>query len=207
MPFCKRPSASTKGFTLLELLVAIVVFSTMAVMAYGGLQNVIDNSQGSRAAVERLKQVQITVTTLSRDLMQIYERDIINAFGVTEPYLVSDTQSEQLVEFTRSGRRNPAGLPRSSLQRVAYRLDDNKLYRLHWIQIDQALGEEPIENELIADIDSMEFRFMDGDGEWSDSWPPLTATASGAPATLRAIEYSLELKDWGRINRLYEVRL
>ena len=36
-----RISSKNKGFTLLELLVAMVIFSLMSLMAYGGLSNVI----------------------------------------------------------------------------------------------------------------------------------------------------------------------
>jgi general secretion pathway protein J len=49
------------GFTLLELLVAVAVFAILSAMAYGGLRNVIDNSQQTESAMERLQQVQMTM--------------------------------------------------------------------------------------------------------------------------------------------------
>jgi len=201
-----RSNNKQTGFTLLELMVAVVVFSIMAVMAHGGLKNVIDNSESSRDAIERLQVVQTAISSMSRDLSQIFPRDIVDSFGTPKKYLLADNQSELLVEFTRSGRRNPAGLTRSSLQRVAYRVEEEKLYRVMWRQLDQAQGEEPLQSELLDDVRSLDFRFMDDTGKWNDTWPPLGSGLPGvASPALRAVEFSLELKDWGKIIRLFEV--
>ena len=194
-----------RGFTLLELLVSMTVFAIMSVMAYGGLKNVIDNSEATRDAMQRLEQVQKTVSAISRDLSQIYPRDIINTFGDPKQYLIADDESELIVEFTRSGRRNPAGLPRSSLQRVAYRTEDNKLYRVVWTSLDQAQGEDPLQAALIDEVESLELRYRDDSGKWHDEWPPLAVSATPATPKLVTIEFVLELTDWGKINRVFEV--
>ncbi|MCK4704249.1 MAG: prepilin-type N-terminal cleavage/methylation domain-containing protein, partial [Gammaproteobacteria bacterium] len=38
---------TSKGFTLIELMVATAVFAVMSVMAYGGLSQIIDNNTHS----------------------------------------------------------------------------------------------------------------------------------------------------------------
>ncbi len=52
-----KPLNKQQGFTLLELLIASIIFAVMAVMAYGGLSNVMDNSEASKRALLRLKQI------------------------------------------------------------------------------------------------------------------------------------------------------
>ena len=103
------------GFTLLELLVSITIFAVMSVMAYGGLSSVISNSESSKIALTRLQEVQQTMVNIERDFSQIAKRDIRDEFGSVRAYLITDDNSDLLIEFTRNGRRNPAGLLRSNM--------------------------------------------------------------------------------------------
>ena len=197
-----------QGFTLLELMIASIIFAIMAVMAYGGLDNVMDNSEASQQALDRLKQAQHTVTILNRDLSQLVQRDIRDGYGTTQPYLMSGTDVDNLVEFTRSGRVNPGRLIRSSLQRVAYRFDEDKLVRLQWPQLDRTQEMEAKQSILIDELEQVTIRFLDQNNEWQEQWPPLNAPAASGTATGPvAIEVILQLQDWGNIRRLYEVRL
>ena len=208
-----------QGFTLLELMIASIIFAIMAIMAYGGLDNVIDNSEASQQALNRLKQTQHTVTILNRDLNQLVQRDIRDGFGTIQPYLMAGTDVDNLVEFTRSGRVNPGRLIRSSLQRVAYRFDEDKLVRLQWPQLDRTQEMEAKQSVLIDEVEQVSIRFLDQNNEWQEYWPPLNAQASppptggavgGTTGTTTgpvAIEIIVQLKDWGDIRRLYEVRL
>ena len=202
---------TANGFTLIELLIAIAVFSVMSVMAYGGLSQIINNNQHAVVELKRLQMVQRAVLTISRDLTQIIKRDIRDEFGNPQAFLNSGGTFDYLIEFTRSGRRNPAKLKRSNLLRVAYQLEDEKLTRLFWPQLDRAQGMEAYESTLLDKIESVEFRYRDDKKEWHTQWPPINAstqpTAGNNGIKLTAIELTLELKDWGEIQRLYQVDL
>lgn len=201
-----------KGFTLLELLVAIVIFAIMSVMAYGGLNNVISNSEQSKQTMARLQQLQHAISILNRDINQIRQRDIRDEFGNPQPYLTAGNNLDYLVEFTRGGRMNPANLPRSSLLRLAYRFDDDKLVRLQWPYLDRAQGTEARETVLLDKIDNISIRFQDQNAEWHEQWPPLsgqTITPDGTTQNtlkLRGIEITMQLVDWGEIRRLYAIQ-
>ncbi|MDH5711268.1 MAG: type II secretion system minor pseudopilin GspJ [Gammaproteobacteria bacterium] len=192
-----------KGFTLIELMVAIAVFSVMAVMAYGGLSQIIENNRHSRIELERLQVVQRAMLTINRDINQIIARNIRDEYGNPQPYINAGNNLDYLIEFTRSGRRNPAELKRSNLLRVAYQLKDNKLIRLFWPQLDRAPTMQAYENELIDRVKSIDFRYLDDKKEWHTDLPPL---ADSGKSQLKAIELTLELEDWGTIKRLYQVR-
>ena len=196
-----------KGFTLLELLIASIIFAIMALMAYGGLDNVIKNSESSKQALQRLQQVQQSVAVLNRDFSQIVSRSIRDEYGVTQPYLSAGNNIDNLVEFTRGGRVNPANLLRSSLLRVAYRFDEESLIRLQWEQLDRAQGATPKQTTIIDNVENVSLRFLDEKGEWQEQWPPLnTASSAGQEAVINrpaAIEITLQLNDWGDIRRIY----
>ncbi len=193
-----------QGFTLLELLIASIIFAIMALMAYGGLDNVIRNSQSSKQALLRLQQIQQTVSVLNRDLSQIIKRDIRDEFGNKQSYLSTVRNIDNIVEFTRGGRVNPANLLRSSLLRVAYRFDDEKFIRLQWPQLDRAPGMEPRKTVLLENVEEVKMRFLNKKAEWQNQWPPLN-TGANKPELL-AIEITLTLTDWGDIRRLYSMK-
>jgi len=197
------------GFTLLELLISSIIFAIMAVMAYGGLSNVLDNSKSSQQALLRLQQVQQSVSVLNRDFSQIIPRGIRDEYGNKQSYLTTANNLDNLIEFTRGGRVNPANLLRSSLLRVAYRFDDEKLVRLQWPQLDRAQGIEARQSTLIDNIEKVTLRFLDENGEWQEQWPPLNTVAGSTQGLtsikLTAIEIVMQLKDWGDIRRLYAI--
>lgn len=195
------------GFTLLELLVAVAVFAILSAMAYGGLRNVIDNSQQTESAMERLQQVQMTMLKISRDFTQLSQRNIRDEYGNTSNFIMTGQGGDVFIEFSRGGRRNPAELLRSHLQRVAYKLEENRLSRLHWPHLDRTQEMEPYESVLLDDVENAGIRFLDSNNEWHNEWPPLSATGqtTGTAMVLSAIEFRLELKDWGELVRLFRV--
>lgn len=204
--------AKQQGFTLLELLIASIIFALMAIMAYGGLANVMDNSEASKLALHRLKQLQQTVSVLNRDFSQLVSRPIRDEYGNQLPPLAAGSNIDYLVEFTRGGRSSPPALARSSLVRVAYRLDEDKLVRLHWPQLDRSPNMEAKQTVLIDDIESISIRYLAQNKEWQQQWPPLNAAEPAidgqpaAPERPDAIEIVLQLNDWGDIRRLYPIK-
>jgi general secretion pathway protein J len=195
------------GFTLLELLVAVAIFAVLSAMAYGGLRNVIDNSQQTETAMQRLQQVQLAILKISRDLTQLSARSIRDEYGNFSNSILTRQGDDIFIEFTRGGRRNPAELLRSHLQRVAYKIEEDTLSRLHWPQLDRTQEMLPYESVLLEGVESASVRFLDNNNEWHDEWPPLSATGQtdGNTAVLSAIEFTVVLQDWGELVRLFMV--
>lgn len=195
------------GFTLLELLVAVAIFAVLSAMAYGGLRNVIDNSQQTEIAMQRLQQVQLAMLKISRDLTQLSQRSIRDEYGNTSNYILTGQGDDIFIEFTRSGRRNPAEMLRSHLQRVAYKLEENTLSRLHWPHLDRTQEMLPYESVLLEEVESAGIRFLDINNEWHEEWPPLSATgqSDGNTVALTAIEFTVTLQDWGELVRIFMV--
>jgi len=205
---------SSRGFTLLELLIAIVIFAIVGVLAMGGYNQLVRQREIAAATMERVRNLQRTVMRMSQDFEQLAARPIRDATSATDmPALLTSTNTGDLVEFTRAGWTNPTGINRSTLQRVRYRLVDNKLYRDYWGVLDRTLNSTPIEVQLLDKVQSVTFRFMDNGRQWQTTWPASQATqVAGAPAASFAsrelpiaIEVTINLQDWGEIKRLVEV--
>ena len=201
----RKPDDS--GFTLIELLVAMSIFVVVGVLAYGGYNNSVKQTEIARASMKRLAQVQNTVRVLTQDFEQLAPRPVRDVVGDNRlPALMSTTKGEQLFSLTRSGWTNPGGLPRATLQRVTYVLEEDKLRREHFTVLDATLSNEPVKRELIDHVKAVKVRFMDNQKQWQEQWPPLNA----APATITrlgplAVEITLDLEDLGEVIRVIEV--
>lgn len=196
-----------RGFTLLEVLVAVFVFGIVAVLAYGGYNQLIRQTDILESSASRTRAIQAAVRRMSEDFAMVEPRPVREPLGDSvEPALRSDPRAETLADLTRSGWSNPAGMPRSTLQRVAYRLEDDKLQRAYWNALDRTLTTEPATVTLLDHVRSVSFRFMDQNQSWHEQWPPRGYSGPDV-ARLRpiAVEITLELEDWGKIVRLVEV--
>ena len=155
-----------------------------------------------------MREVQRAVQMLAQDLTQIEPRPIREPLGEQRiPAVVAGDSVEYKVEFTRAGWTNTAGLPRPTLQRVAYRLDQDGLWRDYWRVLDRTQTAEPVRYNLLKGVRSVTFRFMTSSREWVDRWPQIEGANPVEQERARpaAVEVTLELEDWGVIRRLVEV--
>jgi len=208
-----RPHAA--GFTMLEVLIAIAIFVIVGTMALSGYNELSRQSQRVEESMARIRAVQSTIQRMSTDFMELEPRPVREPLGDgLQPALRADSRSQDLAEFTHSGWSNPAGVPRPTLQRVAYQLDDNKLTRTYWVMLDRTLNSQPVTTVLLDKVRSVKLRFMDNNRNWQEQWPAANGSlVVGVPngstdsMSLRpiAVEITLELDDWGTLTRLVEV--
>lgn len=196
-----------KAFTLIEVLVALAVFSVLAALSYGALNQTLASAEMLTERMDRLQAIQRSVRQLSNDFMQLTPRPVRSELAENySPALSTSFQTGFAIELTSGGWSNPAVLPRSTLQRAAYRIEDDKLVRYHWRVLDRTLSNEPIAVELLEDVLSIGFSFMQTNGEWTDQWPALNAQGSGTLRERpRAVQFVLSLADEGEIIRIIEV--
>ena len=194
-----------QGFTLLELMVAVAVFSIMAAIAYDGLNNVLIAKTHTEQQAEKLYELQKAVNWLTRDIEQIVSRGVRDEYGEFLKPVVGNEFEGYFLEFTRGGWRNPANQPRSHLQRVAYGVRDEKLIRLYWRVLDRAEDSKPLENVLMEGVKEVKVRFLTSSDEWQTSWPAQALGTQQPELMPRAIEVNIETKEFGIITRLMRV--
>lgn len=201
--------ARQRAFTLIELMIAVGIFALITVFAYAGVNQVIRTRIVAAESLDRLAGIQFTFRQIALDLEQIHPRPVREELGSTlVPALIADLRRYNQLELTRAGWRNPLGSRRSSLQRVAYRLEDGELIRSHWNVLDRLQVSPPVEFNLLQGITSIEFRFMQDSGNWINSWPdpdqPPLIQVSARP---RAVEVVVEFDDprVGTLRRVIEV--
>ncbi|MCB1623377.1 MAG: type II secretion system minor pseudopilin GspJ [Pseudomonadales bacterium] len=205
-----------RGFTLIEILVAVAIAAVMFAIGYAGIDQALRDREGLEAAQNRLSTLQRAMRVLSQDFAQVVARPARDLLGNgdLQPALQSGRTGDYLIIFSRGGWSNPAGAQRAAQQRVRYVLVNGELVREYWLSLDPALNAEPRRRLLLEGVRSVQFRFLDPNGRsWRNDWPATNTvgvvTPANADLALRtrpiAIEVTIDLDDWGRVSRIFEV--
>lgn len=221
-----RPNAK-RGFTLIEMLVAVAISALIALLAYGFLSSAITAKEGTADALERVNELETTFYLIATDLHHVVDRNLPSAevgLGSTgpAPAFIGGASSarganvllgDYVLRFVRDGWANPLGLQRSDLQRVGYRWFDGQLWRDFWAERNQALDAEPAGARLlIEDLQALQIRFLPPGAEelagadWEEVWPPqnLTVSPQGGQSQLPlAVEITLTLEEVGDVQRIF----
>ncbi len=198
------PPRLERGFTLLEVLIAVALFALLGLGTYRLLDAVLRSDAAISTQEQHLRELSRTLWTLERDLQQIAPRPIRDGYGDARAALVAQTS---LLEFTRAGWRNPTGLRRADLQRVRWQLVDSQLQRLYWVVLDQEVDSSPRIQRVLDNVQSLTWRFQDEKAVWHNEWPPYdrarvidpNQTAERLP---RALEMTLQHVRYGSLTRL-----
>ena len=192
-----------RGFTLIEMLVVLGIFALVGLIASQILTRVLDNERTLSARGERLAEVQRAMLILQRDILQLNARGIRDQLGdPVEPLLIG---ADGMMEFTRSGWRNPLQRPRSELQRVGYIMQDTDLYRAYWNVLDRAPDSEPNLQKLLSDVEQVEFFALDLSGNEHSFWPLAGGFRDNPDTQLAAIILRIEFAPFGVIERIWVV--
>lgn len=201
----------TRGFTLLELLVAVFVSAVLLALGYAALNQVIARRADLQAEQRALDELRRSWTLLSLDVGQSVPRPVRDPTGTGYAAAVRvDSRDGALISLTRSAERSALGAERPALQRVEWRLEQGGLWRVGSLVLDGTLGASGQRRRVLAAVRAVRIRCLDADGLWHTSWP-VADDSSGAttPGLLRArpvaIEITLETDRFGTLTRLVEV--
>jgi general secretion pathway protein J len=156
------------GFTLVELLVAILLFALLSAAAAGLLRFGVDARGATFSRLDTLSATTRTRSLLAADLGQAAARPWRDERGASHPAFAGNS-SGVLLQLVRRGWRNDGAAPRASLQRVEYRLAGDRLERRSWPMVDGAVANPP--SILISGITALSMRFH-SQGQWRDRWDP-----------------------------------
>jgi len=215
-------NSKQNGFTLLEIIVAMAIAALIGVGAMELLNSATTAHKNIQEQGERFNQIERAFLFLSNDIQQLAPRNFRDEFGDVKNNLTSDDSiGKTHLSFTRLGRRNPAQLPRSNLEKLTYLVDDvppdylkndpvlksNWLKRISYAFPDGMTEDQGLARVLLDDVESIKAEFFDGE-EWTDYWPVddgQTLSPSSSVNLPVAVKISLELKDLGIVERIYLV--
>lgn len=204
-------STRQAGLTLIELLVAVAIFSLLAALAYGGLVNVLESSRAVDEESQRLASLQRAFLRIGRDLEHAAPRPIRDAYGDQQPALHNRIDSydgvRTVIELSVAGRRTLPGETRAGIQRISYVMRGNELLRLIWPVMDRAQDTLAHESILLSGVEELNLRYLTEQGEWITQWPQALEIDPAKPTAQLplAIELNMNLEHWGSLRRVFRV--
>lgn len=185
------------GFTLVELMVALFIFGLLAASGVALLSFSVRAQAATTERLDRLGGLQRATALLTADLIQALPRPVRNREGIMIPAFVGEggKADEIALGLVRGGWSNPADAPRSSLQRVEYRLVADRLERTRWPMLD---GAEPdASSPILHGLKTLTVRYHGKDG-WREQWD------SRSPMAMPdAVELVMDVQDVGEIRQLF----
>jgi general secretion pathway protein J len=184
-----------KGFTLVEMLVALMIFGILAATGVVVMRSTLENQAGVRREVDRLAAFQRLRATLKADLGQAADRRTRGPDGAPAgaAFLGGEaTGGAPMLALVRRGWENPDHRPRPSLQYVEYRLTDSRLQRQVRTALDGVPAGEP--QVMIEGVEGAELAFY-ARRQWAPVW-----MGPGLPEVVRL---DLRLKGLGSVSQLF----
>lgn len=194
-----------RGFTLLEILIAMAIFTMIGLASYSVLTTTTDSNSISKQRIAKLEALQRAMLYMERDILQAVPRAVrIEGDGSGKVISGGRDQIESEADglaLVRTGWQNPLlMLPRSTLQAVGYRLQEGQLQRLYTLRPDNVIGAEPKVVVLLEDVQDFRVQFLVNSNDnnsrnldWQDDY-----IGSVLP---RAIAVEIDSLDFGLIRR------
>jgi general secretion pathway protein J len=178
--------AIVRGFTLVEVLVALLIMAVLSTMAWQGVDGIVRARDISQAQVERTTRLNTVMAQWEQDLNSLYDSTAV-------PGLAFDGATVRLA------RTAPGGV-----QVVAWSLQGERWQRWagpvvtravelqgSWMLSQQLLGNEPGQLLMLEGVTDVQLYFYrDGDNDWSNAQSSGDAMSStpgaGAPQRERS---------------------
>lgn len=170
----KRP----RGFTLLELLVAVALLSVLAVLSWRGMDSVLRSRDRIVQASDELRALSVAFAQMEQDVRGTWT---VRLLGLREPAIAFAVRGEAARPEMLLVRETAANQP-LRLQRVRYRLNGDRLERgfAPWVAAQDDPARPLVWQPLLGDVERIELR------AWiaSRGWMP-AATLAGADSAVR----------------------
>lgn len=191
-----------QGFTLIEILIALVVFAILASITASTLYYAFNARARVNVQAERLNALQLAISLMEQDTRQIIERPIRG--NDMHPFPIFIGQAQYL-ELTRDGNLNPNSTEkRSNLIRVAWVCEKDKLLRRTWSSLDPIDRNVYEDRVLIDNLTSCNFSYLNQNLQVLNEWREQAVTQNQRKEPFpKAIKMSLVLNDWGEMSLLF----
>jgi general secretion pathway protein J len=191
----------SRGFTLVEALLALAIFATIAVLAYRATAALTDGETRLAGEAQRWRTLESFFVRFEADIRQAIPRSVRVGNARAAPWLGTVGPGRQgALEFSRAGAEFSVE-PGLGGQRVGYRWRDGTVEIAYWPHLDRPGGTAPAVYPLVPEVAQFELAYLARDGAWRDRWPG--AMDADLP---RAVRMTLLLADGVRVERAFVLR-
>ncbi|PHV11717.1 type II secretion system minor pseudopilin GspJ [Chitinimonas sp. BJB300] len=183
------------GFTLIEILIALAVFSVLAVIAYQGVARMATTKLVLDADNRKWRELTVALARFDEDFSQVANRQWMDEGGIAQSPVRGSAGSIDANGAQLELVRFDAG----QLIHLGYRLREGTLELLLWPSLDLAPRSAPTALPLLEKVSQFQVRFLDDNTQWQLAWPQ----GSKNDKLPRGVEMVLTLQSGEIITRLF----
>ena len=170
-----------RGFTLVEMLVALSIFAAIAAMGVGLLRSSVDTQDAVQERLKAMGGLYRLRAVMANDLAQAVQRSTRGPAGEAIPAFIGSSTG---FAFVHGGAGALDIRTRAAVERVGYALVGGEWRRAIQPMLDgTALGDG---DRLVDEVAAVAVRYRDERGNWSESW-----TSEPGDRLPRAVEVRL----------------
>lgn len=182
-----------RGFTLIEIMVALAVFAVISLIAYRGLDSVLTAKVHVDQEMRFWRDVGLVFDRIETDISQITTVSRMDSSGkIRTSFRAGNLSNQLLFELSRfDGARDPV--------HIGYRLREKTLELLLWRQDEK--GEElnnPDVYTLLENVESCTVSFLNSSNRWAETWKG----GSSEPRP-QGVRIELQITDRGTFERMF----
>lgn len=197
---------SWRGFTLIEVMIALLVLSLLALMSYRGLGAVLDAREHVKLETEKWRRVTAFFDRFERDVELAAPRTVRSASGPAPAWLGAPAaaaepaaEAQARLEFSRFA--STEGI--DTARRIGYRLNEKQEIELWlWPGLDAAPDTLPLRYPVLAGVKTFELQYLNRSLAWVNIWP---ASATEPPLP-RAVRLRIVLASNEEIVRIFPLQ-
>ena len=189
-----------RGFTLVEVLVAVALLALVATLAWRATSALVDSEVRLSDEARKWRTLDSAFARLEADIRQAQPRSVRTPRGIEPAWLAAtETHGSSAIVFTRAGAEFDAE-PGAAGQRIGYRVRNAALEIVYWPALDRA-DETSTAFALVDAVAAFRVEQLGARGDWTAAWPQ--AGDAGIP---RAVRVVLTLASGETIDRLFTLR-
>lgn len=177
------------GFTLVEVLVALVIMATLALMAWQGVDGIVRTRDASQSRLERSLRLTSVMGQWEQDLASLQETDAVPALGFDGASLRLTRRTDagiQLIVWSLkpANRPGPTGtLPSGSdwLRWAGPTVTTSSALRESWLRSQSLQGSEPGQLVVLGGVSQWQMYCFRGNA-WTNCQSSGDVIATAAPA-------------------------
>ncbi|ANI29942.1 hypothetical protein PL78_08935 [Yersinia entomophaga] len=190
------------GFTFIEVILAISIFSLLSLAMYQVLQVTLRTTSNVISHLDELEDIRNSIYIIENDLTHAIVRtpkEITNN-GPIDFFVGKSGGVSNTIEIVRNNKLNVNSVGYYyQLEKVGYKINNKSLERIRAINVDDALfypqrSGEVIKERILTGVKSIKFRFF-SKGKWQDYWNEFSKHPM-------AIEIIIDLDKYGEINKI-----
>lgn len=189
------------GFTLVEVLIALAILASMAVLGYRALASLTQSEARLTEEGERWRSLDSFFARVEADVRAAVPREARLGNASEAAWLgTADRDGNAELRFSRAASEfgYDAG---GAGQRIGYRLREHRVEVLYWPTFDRRADIAPTAYVVVEGVARFGIDYLDARGNWTDRWPAL-----GESPLPRALRVQLALDDGALVERALVLR-